>query len=845
MQREQSTPQVRLSWQDPVTGEESALLAPLPITIGRARENTITLNSEAVSRQHAILEYANGEIVIRDWLSKNGVFVSQQRIKRAPLNDGDTFQIGPFRFSVEITPSSPQQSQASDRAQPQDFGTRAASQDFGSVAAPQDFGTRAAPQDFATRAASQDFGTRAAPQDFGTALMPPEAAAPQPQPPEPRIKVRWIDPTSKLARQISAAPPISIGRHRDNTIVLPVAKASRHHATFTLEGGQIMLADQGSGNGTFVNGQRVQRTPVRPGDTIEIAGVRMTVTLADAPTAGQAQATPPARPAVPAASSQAQSFPPPAEATLVFSEETGFLLPFVPQPPAEETFPPPFFQQPVVPIWQVQQSGIPVTETTYLAIGGGLGSFAWVDHLMISGAPEYQIVAIGLEPKPHARYERLCHNSQIPNHERLRSNSDACPDNIWGWPSYGLREIWHSLGRGQIGNALRVAAQVFGEPVLTDTYTPRAIDVFNSVDREARRINWGRIWRYGLARAIRKTDDGRYLVAYTQINQRLEVVKQFIIARYVHIAVGYPGIQFLADLQDYRDRTKDFQRVVNAYEDHSHIYDHLARFGGVVMVRGRGIVASRVIQRLAEARLQNPRIGILHVLRSPLLQGHRDGRARRKVEHHTELQPFNWPKACGGGTLRKKLERANDQQRDCLLNDWGGTTTAKRKDWRSIIRTGLREGWYQIRFGIVKRVERTPQGQIATLIASGDPRQPETWLPADFIIDCTGLEAALDSSALLKDMVDTYRLGRNPKGRLRVANDFEILGMSNGPWRVYASGTMTLGGPYAMADSFLGMQYAALRSAETLRKLGAPGLRGFGPLHSFAQWTRWARGKHP
>ncbi|HEY7347932.1 MAG TPA: FHA domain-containing protein [Ktedonobacterales bacterium] len=844
MQRAQMPPQVRLNWQDPVTNEESVILAPLPISIGRMRENTVALNSDAVSRQHALLEYVNGEVVVHDRQSKNGVLVNQQRVKHAPLKDGDTFQIGPFRFSIEISPTDQPYapSQAPTMALPQEYGTMAAPQEYGTMAAPADFGTMAAPQ---------EPGTVVASVDFGTVMMPPGAAAQPSQPPQ--IRVRWIDPTTQHKREVVAAPPISIGRQHDNTIPLPVINASRQHAILTLEGGQVILTDQGSGNGTFLNGQRIQRAPVSPTDTIEIGGVCLTAALADAPASRPVQPAAQPAPLVPPSLAASRSptppaptpIKPPAESTLVFSGETGLLLPFVPAATVEETFPPAFFQQPVVPFWQAQQSGIPVTEITYLAIGGGLGSFTWIDHLLISGVPEQHIASIGLEPKPHARYERLCHNSQVLSHERLRSNSDACPDNIWGWPSYGLREIWHSLGRGQIGNALRVSVQVFGEPVLTETYTPRASDVFNSIDREAQRIGWGRIWRYGQAHAIRKTDDGRYIIAYTQINQRLEVVKQFIVARYVHIAVGYPAIQFLADLQDYRDRTKDFQRVVNAYEDHSHIYDHLARAGGVVMVRGRGIVASRVIQRLAEAHLQNPRVGILQVLRSPLLAGHRDGRVRRKVENHTELQPFNWPKACAGGTLRRKLEQADDQQRDRLLNDWGGTTTASRKDWRAISRAGLREGWYRIYFGRVKRVERNQYGQIATLIATSDPRQPESWLPADFIIDCTGLEAALESNALLKDMVDTYRLGRNPKGRLRVANDFEALGMANGPGHVYASGTMTLGGPFAMADSFIGLQYAALRSVEALRKLGAPGLRRLGPLRSFRQWTRWVRSRHP
>src|SRR5579884_2523924 len=95
------------------------------------------------------------------------------------------------------------------------------------------------------------------------------------------------------------------------------------------------------------------------------------------------------------------------------------------------------------------------------------------------------------------RYRRLCQNSQIPLHERLRSHSESCPDNIWGYPSYGVREIWSSIGQGNMGNAMHVAMQVFGEPVLTDTYTPRSGEVFRAVEREAHRIGWERIFHQG------------------------------------------------------------------------------------------------------------------------------------------------------------------------------------------------------------------------------------------------------------------------------------------------------------------------------------------------------------
>src|ERR1051326_2564425 len=241
MQREQRAPQVRLTWQDPVTNEESTILAPLPITIGRARENTVFLNSDAVSRQHAIVEYANGEVVLRDWLSKNGLLLNQQRVKRAEVHNGDTIQIGPFRFFIDTNPIAPSQA-------PTQAPVGIPVEDYGTMGGPQDYGTMAAPQDFGTIAAPQDFGTVAAPQGFDIPVRPPETYV-QPAPaPAQQIRVRWIDPTTNQPREVTTVSPISIGRHRENTISLPVINASRQHATLTLEGGQIKLTDQGSGN---------------------------------------------------------------------------------------------------------------------------------------------------------------------------------------------------------------------------------------------------------------------------------------------------------------------------------------------------------------------------------------------------------------------------------------------------------------------------------------------------------------------------------------------------------------------------------------------------------------------
>ncbi len=667
------------------------------------------------------------------------------------------------------------------------------------------------------------------------------------------VRLNWHDVATNEGQECTAPLPVTFGRASDNTIVLNSQLVSRQHAVLTAGPGGIMLQDRKNSNGTFVGQECITQVLLDDGNSFRIGPFHFTMTVAPTPppqvaATTQTPAVGRGSPEILAATPSIVGIPDGAQTTsLLFSDVTDAVMPLAPAAAVEEPPPHAIFRQAIVPVREVCRSQGSVMETTYLAIGGGMGSFAWVDGLRICGVPAEQIVALGPEPKATGRYQRLTRNAQIPVHERIRSNSESCPDNIWGWPSYGLREIWRSLRRGQLRHALRIAVQIFGEPVLTDTYTPRAGDVFNAMDREADRIDWGQMWRYGWAEALRKTNDGRYVVVYSGVNQRGEQEQQFVVASYVHLAMGYPAIRLLADLQEYRQRTRDFKQVVNAYEEHEHIYEHLLEHGGVVVVRGRGIVASQVIQRLYEVRTQNQNkdVVILHVHRSPVPVGHQDWHARRPVKNHVELQPFNWPKACWSGPLRIRLEEANDQQRDQLLNDWGGTTTADRKDWQRIAREGLQEGWYQIYFGQAKRIDRSEQGQLITHLATGGPSQPEVLLTADFIIDCTGMEGALDDNPLLKDMADCYQLGRNPKGRLRVANDFEIEGMSNGPGRVYASGSATLGGPHAAADSFLGLQYAALRSVEALEALHAPWLQRLTPLRSFLQWTRWVRGVRP
>jgi len=70
-----------------------------------------------------------------------------------------------------------------------------------------------------------------------------------------------------------AGDTTTIGRKRDNDIVLAADHVSRHHARVVVDGGHYILHDQGSKNGTFVNGRRIAAPqPLQDGDVITLSG---------------------------------------------------------------------------------------------------------------------------------------------------------------------------------------------------------------------------------------------------------------------------------------------------------------------------------------------------------------------------------------------------------------------------------------------------------------------------------------------------------------------------------------------------------------------------------------------
>ncbi len=68
-------------------------------TIGRHPGSSLFLDDVTVSRNHAVIEHADGTYEIADLASLNGTYVNRQRIERTRLRDGDEVQIGKFKLT--------------------------------------------------------------------------------------------------------------------------------------------------------------------------------------------------------------------------------------------------------------------------------------------------------------------------------------------------------------------------------------------------------------------------------------------------------------------------------------------------------------------------------------------------------------------------------------------------------------------------------------------------------------------------------------------------------------------------------------------------------------------------
>lgn len=89
----------------------------------------------------------------------------------------------------------------------------------------------------------------------------------------------------------------TIGRVDDNTFPIAEASISSHHCEVLVKGGDVVVRDLNSTNGTFINGEKITEAVLKPGQTLRLGQVELrleTDTPAGAPAATTAAPTTPA-----------------------------------------------------------------------------------------------------------------------------------------------------------------------------------------------------------------------------------------------------------------------------------------------------------------------------------------------------------------------------------------------------------------------------------------------------------------------------------------------------------------------------------------------------------------------
>ena len=67
----------------------------------------------------------------------------------------------------------------------------------------------------------------------------------------------------------------TIGRVEDNTFQLAEPSVSSHHCEILLQGNDVLVKDLNSTNGTFINGEKISESILKPGQTLRLGQVEI------------------------------------------------------------------------------------------------------------------------------------------------------------------------------------------------------------------------------------------------------------------------------------------------------------------------------------------------------------------------------------------------------------------------------------------------------------------------------------------------------------------------------------------------------------------------------------------
>ncbi len=242
------------------------------VTFGREIGNDIVIASTEVSRKHASIAPAEGGYVLTD-LSTNGLTINGVRVEKTQLlGRGDVLKIGPeeYRFYADVAKAPaasappPAPSEAPALAAEPPFG-------LGTLDGMPEIDMAIIEIEDPIVAASKP----APPSPAPVAPVAAPAAPAAPPPPRPVATPASEAPTAPVRKPLAMlevinegpmkgthfdifTPLTNIGRGPHNDVSLNDESVSDSHAKILKRDGAWWLVDQGSTNGSYVGGRRVQ-----------------------------------------------------------------------------------------------------------------------------------------------------------------------------------------------------------------------------------------------------------------------------------------------------------------------------------------------------------------------------------------------------------------------------------------------------------------------------------------------------------------------------------------------------------------------------------------------------------
>ncbi len=249
-------------------------------TVGRERDCDIWLRDTdpatftLISRVHAILRYDGTRWVVID-KSQNGIFIDGVRRPVIAIRSGQSVSLGNPRgprltFRVAAGWKPPERT----LARPIDSRPRGNTGQAPPFAPPVDpRPVRQPPPPVAPHPHPPPPPPPAAP--YVPPPVPPPPVRPRPLPParQPDLAERVSDTMRAVLSPRTGGAPSgskSVGRAKSNDVVVDDYLASRVHAYLVGTPDGVEIRDNGSSNGTFVNGAPITRAVLRDGDVVTI-----------------------------------------------------------------------------------------------------------------------------------------------------------------------------------------------------------------------------------------------------------------------------------------------------------------------------------------------------------------------------------------------------------------------------------------------------------------------------------------------------------------------------------------------------------------------------------------------